>query len=738
MSNWLRDLRKAFRVVAWAGDRGTTTPAAKKPIRLALEKLEDRCVPASAFLQTNLTSNIAGLAQNLDSNLINPWGLTSGPGSPFWVSDNQTGAATLYNGQGSPQSLIVNIPLNPNDSPAQPHATPTGTVFNTSGSGFDLTSGNDKTSADFLFDTLDGTIAAWNPGVNLHNAVSEVKVAGAVFTGLAIDAGTAPGQGQLYAADWGKGTVDVFDSKFNQIDKGAFQDKKIPSSFRPFNVQDIGGQLYVTYARFDPTTGVDLAAAGNGFVDVFNRDGVLQQRLIRHGNLDSPWGLAVAPKGFGGFGGDLLVGNFGDGHINAYDPHNGHFVGQQKDATGKPITEGNLWALRFGNGGAAGNANTLFFTAGLVDAPATPFGASAGLLGSLQAIPKLSPNASITPNLGSGAFQSFSTVPANGDQNPYGVAFVPSNIKAGGALQAGDVLVSNFNNKANLQGTGSTIVRIAPDGEHSVFFQAPQGAGLTTALGVLQRGFVIVGSVPTTDGTAATVQPGALFILDSNGREVVKITDSALLDSPWDLTINDQGSTAQVFVANAVSGTVTRIDLKIPKDGAPIVESETRIASGFTTRTDPTALLLGPTGLAYDSRTDTLYVASTADNGVFAIRHAGRVEHDEGTGKLIIKDSHLRGPLGLILAPNGDLIVANGDAVNADSTQTSELVEFTPRGQFVGEFSIDPSAGAAFGIAATTTGGELRLAAVNDNTNTLDVWTFETGNPQREHERLDG
>jgi uncharacterized protein (TIGR03118 family) len=738
MNNWLRDLRKAFCVLSWSGDRATTVPAARKPIRLGLEKLEDRCVPANAFLQTNLTSNLPGLAQNLDANLINPWGLTSGPGGPFWVSDNQTGVATLYNGQGNPQSLIVNIPTNPNDSPPQPHATPTGTVFNTAGGGFDVIAGNDKTSAVFLFDTLDGAIAAWNPGVNLHNAVPKVKEAGAVFTGLAIDAGAAPGQGQLYAADWGKGTVDVFDSKFNQIDQGAFQDKKIPSGFRPFNVQDIGGLLYVTYAKFDPTTGADLSGAGNGFVDVYNRDGVLQQRLIRHGQLDSPWGLAVAPQGFGDFGGDLLVGNFGDGHINAYDPHNGHFIGQLKDATGKPITEENLWALRFGNGNGAGAANTLFFTAGLVDAPATPFGASAGLLGSLQAIPSLSPHASIVPNLANGAFQTFSTVPANGDLNPYGVAFVPSNIKAGGALQAGDVLVSNFNNKANLQGTGSTIVRIAADGAHSVFFQGAPGLGLTTALGVLQRGFVIVGSVPTTDGTSATVQPGALFILDSNGHEVAKITDSALLDSPWDLTINDQGSTAQVFVANAVSGTITRIDLKIPENGAPIVESETRIASGYTTRTDPSALLLGPTGLAYDSRTGTLYVASTADNGVFAVRNAGRIENDEGTGKLIFSDPHLHGPLGLVLAPNGDLIVANGDAVNADPKQPSELVEFTPHGQFVGEFSIDPGVDAAFGITATSSGGELRLAAVNDNTNSLDIWTFETGNQQGEHERFDG
>src|SRR5262249_47025580 len=155
--------------------------------------------------------------------------------------------------------LVVNIPPNPNDKPPQTLGTPTGTVFNTAGGGFDVVDGNDKTSAVFLFDTLDGTISAWNPGVNLHNAIIKVNVPGAVFTGLAIGPGTTPRQARLYAADWSKATIDVFDSTFKQIDQGAFTDPKIPSNFHPFNVQDIGGLLYVAYAKFDPTTGVDAA-----------------------------------------------------------------------------------------------------------------------------------------------------------------------------------------------------------------------------------------------------------------------------------------------------------------------------------------------------------------------------------------------------------------------------------------------------------------------------------------------
>jgi hypothetical protein len=194
------------------------------------------------------------------------------------------------------------------------------------------------------------------------------------------------------------------------------------------------------------------------------------------------------------------------------------------------------------------------------------------------------------------------------------------------------------------------------------------------------------------------------------------------------LTINDQGDDAQVFVSNVLNGVVTRIDLTIPKVGDPIVQSYTRIASGYLTRPDSAALVVGPTGLAYDAKHDRLYVASTGDNAIFSISDAADRTRDAGMGHLVyMDDAHLRGPLGLVLAPNGDLITSNGDAVNGDPTQPSELVEFTPGGKFVGQFSIDPSQGAAFGLAVSDVGGLLRLAAVEDATNSLDVWTFQTG-----------
>ncbi len=339
---------------------------------------------------------------------------------------------------------------------------------------------------------------------------------------------------------------------------------------------------------------------------------------------------------------------------------------------------------------------------------------------------RLSHGAPIVPNLPNATVTSVSTMAANGDQNPYGVAVVPQGFEGHGVLRPGDTLVSNFNDSTNTQGTGSTIVRITPSGQQSVFFQGPDGLGLTTALGVLKGGYVIVGSTPNVNGT---VTAGSLLILDANGHVVKQISNSQLLDGPWDLTINDHDDTAQVFVSNVLSGTVTRIDVRVPDKAGqvPSVVSMTQIASGYIHRPDPNALVVGPTGLAYDAKTDTLYVASTGDNEIFAIRDASDTRRDNGTGKVVVNDpTHLHGPLGLALAPNGDLIVANGDAVNADPNHLNEIAEFTPKGKFVGQFQLDSGpAGAAFGIAVSTgPDRKLHFEAVDDNTNMLEVFTF--------------
>jgi len=240
---------------------------------------------------------------------------------------------------------------------------------------------------------------------------------------------------------------------------------------------------------------------------------------------------------------------------------------------------------------------------------------------------------------------------------------------------------------------------------------------LTTALGVLKRGFVVVGNLPTTDGTSSTVQQGSLLILNRTGAMVANLSDPAMLDGPWDLTIHDEGSRSQVFVSNVLNGTVTRLDLSI-SDTAVTVSSSTRIASGYAHRFDPAALVIGPTGLAYDTDHDVLYVASTGDNKIFAIDHARAASKDAGMGRVIYTDNtHLHGPLGLALAPNGHLITANGDAVNSGGEQ-NDLVEFTIGGQFVAQFQVD--SGAAGG--ACTADERMGLAGgANDNDQKSEV-----------------
>lgn len=311
-----------------------------------------------------------------------------------------------------------------------------------------------------------------------------------------------------------------------------------------------------------------------------------------------------------------------------------------------------------------------------------------------------------------------STVPQNGDQNPYGVAFVPFGFR-GNNLQPGDILVSNFNNGGNLQGTGTTILRVQPNGKTSVFANTGTVTGLTAALGVTRRGFIFVGSVPTTDGTFNTVSAGPLLVLDNNGSVVDSITSP--LDGPWGLALNESEEGVQVFVSNVLNGTVTRLDFSFSKQGSITLNKSTQIASGYSHRTDMAAIVIGPAGLVFNQQTDTLYVAAEDDDKIFAIPNASEAR-DKGEGTLVFSDSRLRGPLGLAIAPNGDLLAANNDSINADPTQPSEIVEFTVGDKFVSEFSIDNNIDGPFGIAIGNFGHASQFAYLNDNKNTLTVW----------------
>lgn len=338
-------------------------------------------VPAAAtYLQTNLASDVQNLAAYTDPNLVNPWGMSASSTSPWWVSDNGTGVSTLYNGNTGqpfpqPTPLVVTIPPTPG-SPLGTISTPTGQVFNGS-SDFELQAG---APARFLFVTQDGTLSGWNPATGPTTAIVKVdnSASGAVYTGLAL--GSAGAGSFLYAANFAGGSIDVFDTGFSLTSLGGgFTDPNLPSGYAPFNIQNLGGQLYVTYAQVG-LNGEAVTGAGLGIVDVFDTDGSLVRRIAGGGALNAPWGLALAPSDFGEFSNDLLVANVGDGLINAFDPLTGQLLGQLTDGAGNPIAIGGLRGIGFGNDDNAGAHNVLFFAAGID-------GGAHGLFGALAAEP---------------------------------------------------------------------------------------------------------------------------------------------------------------------------------------------------------------------------------------------------------------------------------------------------------------------------------------------------------------
>jgi uncharacterized protein (TIGR03118 family) len=325
---------------------------------------------AQRYSQVNIVADTPGIATSTDPLLINPWGMSFSSTSPFWVSDAGAGVSTLYKGDGTIIPLIVNIPA-PNGSPIP--AIPTGQVFNGT-TNFNVTGNGVTAPAVFLFVTINGTIAGWNPTVDGTHAVTAVdnSALGAEYTGLA-SANTVKGS-FLYATNFHDGSVEMYDSNFQLVK--TFTDVTLPAGFAPFGIRNLKGKLYVTYARQDAAHQFDVPGNGRGFVVVFDIHGNKITNLVSHGALNSPWGLALAPATFGKFANALLVGNFGNGRINAYDPATGTFLGGLQNSSGKVLTIDGLWAIQFGNGKAAGSRNALYFTAG-------PGGGTHGLFGSL-------------------------------------------------------------------------------------------------------------------------------------------------------------------------------------------------------------------------------------------------------------------------------------------------------------------------------------------------------------------
>jgi uncharacterized protein (TIGR03118 family) len=303
----------------------------------------------NSYTVTPLVSDQPGVAPTTDPHLVNAWGLTSSATSPWWVSDNGAQLSTLYNGAGAKQGLEVAVA-----------GGPTGTVFNPT-AGFLLPTGG---KALFIFDSEDGAIRAWN-GAQGTTAIVTVPSTGAIYKGLAIaNPSTGP---RLYAADFHNARIDVFNGSFGLVPNSGFEDPALPAGYAPFNVQTIGDRVFVAYAKQDADAEDEVAGQGRGFVDAYDLAGNLLGRVAQHGQLNAPWGLALAPASFGRFGGDLLVGNFGDGNINAYEElGNGQFVhrGELRDSNGHKISIDGLWALQFAQGGNNGTPGTLFFTAG--------------------------------------------------------------------------------------------------------------------------------------------------------------------------------------------------------------------------------------------------------------------------------------------------------------------------------------------------------------------------------------
>jgi uncharacterized protein (TIGR03118 family) len=333
------------------------SPALSAPVQLSDGQL-GAVAAGIKFEVTNQVADRTGVAPVTDPLLVNPWGLSQGPGGPLWVANNHTDTSTIYN-----KDTFAKAPLD-----VMVPGGPTGTTYVGLTNAFNITSAGKAGQTVFAFATESGQISGWNPTVDPTHAITAVdqSASGSVFKGLTL--GLDETSARLFAADFGNGVVSIYDTNFSKV--GSFTDPKLPADYAPFNVQNLRGELYVTFAKKEPGATDETAGRGFGFVDVFDTDGHLLRRLVEHGRLNAPWGLAIAPANFGKFAGALLVGNFGDGRVDAYDRTTGQFIGVLKDEDHRRIAIDGLWALRTGPNG------TITFSAG-------PAGETQGLLGSI-------------------------------------------------------------------------------------------------------------------------------------------------------------------------------------------------------------------------------------------------------------------------------------------------------------------------------------------------------------------
>jgi uncharacterized protein (TIGR03118 family) len=538
-------------------------------ISSSVPALSQTTTPPNVYVQTNLVSNVKNGAPVVDPNLVDPWGLSISTGSPFWVSNHLTGTSTLYNGAGTITPLVVKVPAG-SASPSGSLGRPTGQVFNSFTTGspvpFLLPAPNGKT-ASFIFDTDDGTISAWNGSVTASTAVVTVDNSAkqAVYKGLAI--GSSAGGPTLYAANFRSGQIEAYNSLWAPATlAGNFSDPMVPAGFAPFNVWNLGNKLYVTYAMQDANKFLDVGGAGNGYVAVFDLNGNLLTHLVSQGALNSPWGVAIAPTIWGAFGGDLLVGNFGDGKINAYNATTGAWVGVLQNSTGSPIVNPGLWALLFGNGKSGGDTNTLYFSAGVPNGSTTPN----GLIGSIA------PPAAITSIVNAASFQDGWVSPGeivliNGQTvgpspsvtSPIpGPGHLPTTVNATNAVNATSFTFNGVAAPIVYAGAGGTSVQVPYDVAGSTMATVVMTVGAQTA-----QSFTI---------PVAPTAPG-IFTLDFSGKNAaVAVNADGSINSPTNAAA--RGSNLKLYA--------TGEGVTMPADVNGIVEpdnSRIPVAPAFVT-----------------------------------------------------------------------------------------------------------------------------------------------------------
>jgi uncharacterized protein (TIGR03118 family) len=554
--------------------------------------------PPNNYLVHNLVSDLANVADHQDPNLVNPWGVGFGP-TPFWAGNNGTGTATLYGGTGASIPLVVTIPQAGNAGTAGPV---TGVIFNTFASNenaFDVQPGK---PALFMFCSEDGVISGWNQAASGSKAsiLVDNSKSGAVYTGCAIG-GTAAAP-YLFASNFHAGTIDVYDASFNLnpppfnqnvgpqpfSGSSSFSNQPIPAEFAPFNVQNINGTLFVTYAKQDAQKRTNVGGAGNGYVAMFNPNGSLIANLVSQGPLNSPWGMAIAPANFGTFAGALLVGNFTDGKINAFNATTGAFLGTLDDATGNPIAVPGVWSLNFGGGADSEDPGTLYITAGIGGGPNSDPVESHGLLASIQAAPSFQTTGvtngasfiagPIAPNTWV-SIQGNGLSTTTGNWNVTGSA-LPTEVNGVGVMVNGTAVPVSFVSNTQINflvpstvSTGAAQIQTTNNGLTSgvatadvnplapAFFTLGTNATSgSTYIAAEHADGTLIGP-PTTIKTATPVEPGETIVLFATGFGPAPALGGALALTP---TIAIDGIDADVTFAGTVGPGLYQFNVVVP------------------------------------------------------------------------------------------------------------------------------------------------------------------------------